>query len=67
MNNKIKKEIIYLSNVSILLWPAPSTQCGFALHCTETDKNNSSPFQNGTISSLVPWIIYTGHATADIL
>jgi hypothetical protein len=56
-----------LRSVSMLLCPAPSTQYGFALQHNGVARKRSSPFQKGTTSSLVPWIMYTGQATDEIL
>lgn len=57
----------YLSMVSMLLCPAPSTQNGFALHRRGAARKRSSPFQKGTTSSRVPCIMSTGHETSGIL
>lgn len=42
----------HLSNASMLLCPAPSTQKGFALHFVGVARNSSCPCQKGTTSSL---------------
>lgn len=55
------KAPVGLSIASILLWPAPSTQKGFARHGWDMARNSCSPCQKGTTSSCVPWITKLGH------
>jgi hypothetical protein len=63
---KEKRRKTHRKNISKLLCPPPSIQKGFALFSMGAARNSSSPFQNGTTSSFVPWIIKTVQFTEAI-